>query len=189
MGSRELRKRPPSLRRDPLFRSSCLCARMISLNFERGFASAIVPCKWLFKSSTCEWFAPNKIYARKADVEFERSLSLRSSNSQDLIFQELQGLKSLVELSLQVSLESRNSSIESLPDATTSSNSKISSNLRDLARAAQVFHSSASSTASTVAGSEAGDFTEFQRERIEGWRNDLGTIDEALEDRKLSKFP
>ena len=121
-------------------------------------------------------------------LSFERSLSLRSNSSQDLIFQELRGLKSLVELSLQVSLESRNNSMESLPDAAASSNNKISSNLRDLARAAQIFHSSASSTASTVAGSDAGDFTYFQRERIEGWKNNLGTIDETSEDRKLSKI-
>jgi hypothetical protein len=113
-------------------------------------------------------------------------LTFRTNASQESLFQELQNLKSLFEQALKASHKNE---LDSDPFS-----ARQTRNLESLAKAAQQFHSSASSTASTRygagdrrsfasnwGGSEAGGLTDAQRERIERW-NELSTVDESQED-------
>jgi tetratricopeptide (TPR) repeat protein len=87
-----------------------------------------------------------------------RSLSLRGNATQDTILFELNRLKRYIEQSLQVSLRHSDGFSHTLGDP---SDARVAQNLRNLARAAQNFHSSASSTASSIhdaAGRTAGEW-------------------------------
>lgn len=118
-------------------------------------------------------------------LSFIRSLNLRANVTQETLFQELQHLKALVQESLKAAQRP-----EAMPDPFSARQSK---NLENLARAAQKFHHTASSTASTRygagehrslpsnwGGSEVGGLTEVERERIEKW-NALSTVEESTD--------
>ncbi|RDW56531.1 hypothetical protein BP6252_14121 [Coleophoma cylindrospora] len=77
------------------------------------------------------------------------SLSLRTNVAQDTIIFELGRLKQTIEQSLHVSLRHTDGLFHTLADP---SDARVTHNLRNLARVAQTFHSSASSTASTIHG-------------------------------------
>jgi hypothetical protein len=74
------------------------------------------------------------------------SLSLRGNETQDKILYELGRLKSSIEQSIQASFHHSDGFSHTLEDP---SDARVAYNLQKLARAAQNFHSSASSTAST----------------------------------------
>lgn len=76
-----------------------------------------------------------------------RSLSLRGNATQDSILYELARLKRSIEQSLQVALCHNDGFSHTLGDPF---DTRVAENLRNLARAAQNFHSSASSTASSI---------------------------------------
>ncbi|KAH7160376.1 hypothetical protein B0J13DRAFT_493970 [Dactylonectria estremocensis] len=113
------------------------------------------------------------------------SLTFRTNISQESLFEELHILKGLVQESLKAA---HRHEADSDPTST-----RQSRNLQSLAKAAQHFHSTASSTASTQAGagdrrsilswggSEIGELTDSKRERIEQW-NALAAIDESGEE-------
>ena len=107
------------------------------------------------------------------------SISLRSADSQDSILRELDQLKVHITRSLQVAIAPKDGFSYALGDH---SNSRISRNLQSLARAAHRFHSTASTTASTIVDgiplapwtlssdgtiSESGELTPFRLERIQ----------------------
>ncbi|OBT61581.1 hypothetical protein VE03_08939 [Pseudogymnoascus sp. 23342-1-I1] len=75
------------------------------------------------------------------------SLSLRGNATQDTILYELGRLKRSIEQSLQVALRHNDGFSHTLGDPL---DARVAQNLRNLARAAQNFHSSASSTASSI---------------------------------------
>ncbi|KAH8812018.1 hypothetical protein F5884DRAFT_299418 [Xylogone sp. PMI_703] len=77
------------------------------------------------------------------------SFSLRGNAAQDTILLELGKLKITIEESLRAAVSHGSGLSHTLVDP---SDTRVSTNLRNLARAAQNFHSSASSTASTLRG-------------------------------------
>ncbi|KAL2024862.1 hypothetical protein VTK56DRAFT_3561 [Thermocarpiscus australiensis] len=114
------------------------------------------------------------------------SLTFRAQVSQESFFKELQNLRSLVEECLTAAKQQ--------PDVDSDSfSAQQSRNLENLAKAAQRFHTAASSTASTrhtfggdrgplsCEGSEFRSLTQAQRERIERW-NDLMEVGKSPED-------
>ncbi|CAM1510854.1 Fc.00g083670.m01.CDS01 [Cosmosporella sp. VM-42] len=116
------------------------------------------------------------------------SLSFRTNVSQDTLLRELEDLKRLIRTSLEA-VHRDEITFRTLRTSTDHQNN----NLKNLARAAIRFHSSASSTASTLyggeprpsgsiwGGSEGYGLTEIERERIEEW-NELATVNESEED-------
>ena len=115
------------------------------------------------------------------------SLSFRANTSQELLFRELQSLKSLVEEALTAS-HSKEYGVD--PFA-----ARLTRNLHSLAKAAQQFHSTASSEASTRyggdgrmsstsswGGSDFGCLTDSRRERIEMWNHQLQVVEEMQEE-------
>ncbi|KAK2731116.1 hsp70 family protein [Colletotrichum kahawae] len=117
------------------------------------------------------------------------ALNLRASESQEILFQELQKLKGLVKEALT---EARR--IDTTSD---SSCKRQSRNLEELALAAKQFHIQTSSTASTQhtfpdigstasswGGSEIGGITQSRRKSIERWNAswDLTSVAESIEE-------
>ncbi|KAI0016232.1 hypothetical protein F4780DRAFT_704262 [Xylariomycetidae sp. FL0641] len=114
------------------------------------------------------------------------SLSLKNHASQDLILVQLDKLKSSFTLALQASHGSRSGFS---PSAGDRSDTRIARNLMNLAKAARSFHSTASSTASSLAtnsirpshfGSDVamsynGDLSPSQYERLMDYLNDDST--------------
>ncbi|PMD45395.1 hypothetical protein L207DRAFT_255685 [Hyaloscypha variabilis F] len=118
---------------------------------------------------------------------FNISLSFRTNTSQDLLFRELQSLKGLVE-------EALNASHTTEPGADPFA-ARLSRNLHSLAKAAQRFHSTASSTASTRiesggrsshtshwSGSDSFHLTDRRREIIERWNRQQQELEEVQEE-------
>ncbi|RKU39769.1 hypothetical protein DL546_000833, partial [Coniochaeta pulveracea] len=112
------------------------------------------------------------------------SLALRQNVSQEMLMGELQRLRGLVENTQRVA---RNSGTN-YPAA-----ARMSRNIEGLVAAARRFHSNASSTASTRyggnrrrgqsswLGSDAGELSDYERDRIRNWTTGLGQIDEVTD--------
>jgi tetratricopeptide (TPR) repeat protein len=86
-------------------------------------------------------------------------LSLRGNETQDKILYELGRLKASIEQSIQASFHHSDGFSQALEDP---SDARVAYNLQKLARAAQNFHSSASSTASTIYGANGTSFWNIQ---------------------------
>lgn len=107
---------------------------------------------------------------------------------------ELLRLRTLVENTQKAARESSN---VSYPAA-----ARMSRSLQGLASAARKFHTNASSTASTMyernrqsrrygsswMGSDAGEMSDFERDRIQGWARDLGPIDEVTDSKPTARL-
>jgi hypothetical protein len=112
------------------------------------------------------------------------SLALRQNVSQEMLMGELQRLRGLVENTQRVA----RSSGTNYPAA-----ARMSRNIEGLVAVARRFHSNASSTASTRyggnrrrgqsswLGSDAGELTDYERDRIRNWTSGLGQIDEVTD--------
>ncbi|KAI5459319.1 hypothetical protein BGZ63DRAFT_406620 [Mariannaea sp. PMI_226] len=112
------------------------------------------------------------------------SLIFRTNVSQERLFQELETLKEFFQAALTAA---NRTEVDQ-----DSFSSRQNRNLKSLARAAQHFHSHASSTASSrygpsrasysssLWGSDFGGLSDFQRDRIEQW-NDVSTVEESTE--------
>ncbi|KAK4243758.1 hypothetical protein C7999DRAFT_44488 [Corynascus novoguineensis] len=97
--------------------------------------------------------------------ELSESLCIRNNAGQEMILSKLDRLKSSINEALRASLQPSQAFSHG-----RSSDARVSRNLRNLAEAASQFHTTASSTASTIDGhgsSLLGDFPSYRRERVE----------------------